>query len=421
MPWIDPVFLLSGGRSKLQRQTGGGPVKRDELNRLESRIEEGDSTLEGDIDPSPGEGRMENGTWTVDVMALLPEMDRLYEKLETARTGRLIAAIDSIDSLAERYGIAPKRLIFAIQKDLVERSNANVIFILETGDSNTLDYMGDGVVILEKSEMEGRRLRAMTIEKLRGQKIWVPRYAFSLAGGHFDCFNGRGFEDVPSRTGIGHIELGGFFHNLTEPGQYNLFEFAESVPIDIARTLAATLAAETAKNSRMIYTTPSMRLFGRDPLLTLEPCIENYSDVMRFISPVSVLHRKTKDPSIVPVDGESFFADFDWNTLSQYFPNSKSHPVFLMDANQIISHYGEGALNDLENHISNLMRIGGSCVGFNWPGQSLPSVDFGMSGRLIKVKTYGPHILFFGEKPHTPIFVLARTEVENNYELMPLL
>ncbi len=419
LPWIDPDVLLARGDDESARHRRKGMVSRSELDRLESRVEEGDGTLEGDYDPGPGASQIEKDAWTIDVMALLPEMDRLYDRLETARNGKIMVAIDSIDSLAEKYGIAPKRLIFAIQKDLVEHSNANVIFILETSETNSLDFMGDGVVSLEMDELEGRRLRLMRLEKLRGQRIFIPTYAFSLAGGHFDCFG-----DSPSGTltpEIEKIQMDGYFSNLTESGKYTVFEIDGSVPANVIHSLAASQVMEAASVSRGVYTTPSLRMFGRLPPELPKQLVGYCADAVRFISPVSQLQRNSGDPCTVPVDGESFFADFDMNGLKGLFPESRLPPVFLMDANQLLSQYGRDSLNDIETHISHLLRSGGTCVGFHWPGNSGVDMNFGMSHRLIKVKTKGPHVLVFGEKPHSPVFVLASKDQSRDLELRPLL
>lgn len=404
--WIDINMLLSKGKDDGARLTRKGMLSRKELDRLESRVEEGDESLEGDYDPEPGASKVENDTWTIDVANLLPEIDKLYEKLETAKTGKAMVAIDSIDSLAEKYGIAPRRLIHTIQKDLVERSDFNVIFILETSESNTLEFMGDGVVSLEMADLDGRRLRLMRLEKLRGQTIWNPINVFSLAGGHFDSFVECDGPEIHAHS-IENIDMAGFLQGIIEPGKYNLFEFEGHVPMNVVQSLAREIVKAAALVPKGIYTTLSTRMFGRSPSALLKPHLENYLDAIRFISPVSQLQKEYRDISTIPVDGESFFADFEWGTLKNLFPESRCPPIFMMDANQLLSHYGSGALNDIENHIANLVRNNGTCIGFSWPSGNAANVDFGMSDRLIKVRGQGQNVLFYGEKPHSPIYVLA--------------
>jgi KaiC/GvpD/RAD55 family RecA-like ATPase len=404
--WIDINMLLSKGKDDGSRLARKGMLSRKELDRLESRVEEGDETLEGDYDPEPGAGKVENDSWTIDMTNMLPEIDKLYEKLEATKSGRAMVAIDSIDSLAEKYGIAPRRLIHTIQKDLVERSNFNVIFILETSESNTLEFMGDGVVSLEMADLDGRRMRLMRLEKLRGQTIWNPVNAFSLASGHFDSFVDCQGSETHSQQ-IEKVDMAGFLQGIIEPGKYNLFEFEGPVPMNVVQSLAREIVKAAAIAPRGVYTTLSTRMFGRSPSALLEPHVENYLSTIRFISPVSQLQKEYRDMSTVPVDGESFFADFEWSFVKNMFPESGHPMVFIMDANQLLSQYSAGALNDIENHIANLVRNNGTCVGFSWPSGNTANVDFGMSDRLIKVRCQGQNVLFYGEKPHSPIYVLA--------------
>jgi len=419
--WIDFNVLLSKGKDYGSQLARKGMLSRKELDRLESRIEDGDETLEGDSDPEPGSGKVQNDTWTIDVTNLLPEIDKLYEKLEITQSGRAIIAIDSVDSLAERYGIAPRRLMHTIQKDLVERSNFNVIFVLETSVSNTLEFMGDGVVSLEMADIGGRRLRLMKLEKLRGQTIWNPIILFSLASGHFDSF----IEFLDPSIHDNHIDIinmDGFLQGIIEPGQYNLFEFEGTVPMKVIQSLSREIVKQASIVPRGVYTTMSTRLFGRAPSTLLETHVKDYQNTIRFISPLSLLQKESEDVFTVQVAGKSFLEDFDWNTVKKIFPESRQPPVLLMDANHILSHYGLEAKNDVENHIANLVSNNGTCIGFSWPSSNSVNVDFGMSNRLIKVRNQGLNVLFYGEKPYSPIYVFAPTGHGNNaYGFRPML
>jgi KaiC/GvpD/RAD55 family RecA-like ATPase len=247
--WVDFDMLLSRGKDDGSRQRKKGNLSRRELDRLESRVEEGDETLEGDYDPEPGSANLEDDAWTIDITALLPEIDSLYEKLEKGGPGKSIVAIDSIDSLAEKYGIAPRRLIHTLQKDLVERTGINVIFILETAAASTLDYMGDGVISLESTDIDGRRLRIMRLEKLRGQSIWHPEFSFSLAEGRFDCFANRAGAHQEREPGKQQIILDGLLEGIVAPGKYTLLELDGSVPPGIVRGIVSSAIDEAVKGS----------------------------------------------------------------------------------------------------------------------------------------------------------------------------
>src|SRR5438552_11994743 len=121
----------------------------------------------------------------------LPELEAAYEFVDKRLPERSLVLIDSIDALGEHYGIPAARLITILQKDLVEASRQNVLYVLESSGETRLDYLGDGVVSLASSEYQGRRLRVLTIEKLRGQQVQQPRYLYTLDGGRLTAFNIR--------------------------------------------------------------------------------------------------------------------------------------------------------------------------------------------------------------------------------------
>ena len=153
-------------------------LERTELDKLEGRIEmgeEGDETY-----AKHGEGQVSDGTLVFDLGSDLPEIDMAYDAVEKNLPQKTLILIDSINALAERYGIHPSKLINTLQKDLVESAGASVVFILEDSGETKLDYLGDGVVLFQSREHAGRRLRVMTIEKLRGTGVRQHKFLYTL-------------------------------------------------------------------------------------------------------------------------------------------------------------------------------------------------------------------------------------------------
>ena len=367
---------------------------------MESRVEEGDEFLEEDLDGEIGSGKTDGNTWTFDITSILPEIDMLYETLDTAEKEMSLVAIDSIDSLGEKYGISPRRLLKMLQKDLVERSGVNVIFILETSGLNQLEYIGDGVISLEMNEMENRRIRNMKVDKLRGQKISMPSIPFTLKDGHFNSFDYNIDELAGGQDSLKKLELSHILKNIIKPGKYVLFEFDRNVPAEMVQTLVNSIVNHNLENSIGMYSTPSVRLFGNSPA--------NYAsesnDKFKIISPISMIQRSHASDSMIKVDGDDFYTDFNASFIDKTFDGNENI-CFLLDANQIISHYGEEAIKDMELHISGLLQNGGACIGFNW--LSSKSMDMGISNNRIRVTNISSQWVIYGEKPYTPLYVIS--------------
>lgn len=73
--------------------------------------------------------------------------------------------------------------------ELIRRINVNLILITETSDLTFLDYLVDGTILLEDLDFAGRRLRLMTIKKMRGVLIKNKRYIYTLEEGRVKIFN----------------------------------------------------------------------------------------------------------------------------------------------------------------------------------------------------------------------------------------
>src|SRR5213592_3602341 len=182
---LKPAGLQTGLKGRL-----GSKVARNALDQLEGKLMEG---KEGD-DEEPeaiGSGEVKGNFLEVPLGFALPELEDAYTFVDDRIPERSLVLIDSIDALAEHYGIPAGRLITVLQKDLVEGSKQNVLYVLESSGETRLDYLGDGVVSLASMDHQGRRLRVLTIEKLRGQQIQQHRYLYTLDGGRLTAFDIR--------------------------------------------------------------------------------------------------------------------------------------------------------------------------------------------------------------------------------------
>jgi KaiC/GvpD/RAD55 family RecA-like ATPase len=169
----------------LNKQEQSPSVVRSELQRLEGQVEAGEVGGEGE-DGFTGE--ITQDEITLDLGIILPELEVAYDLAESNLPRKTLIVVDSINALSERYGISAERIINTLQKDLVENSGTNIIYTLEEAGKTGLDYLGDGVIQLESGDIDGRRIRQMVIEKLRGVSVEQWKYYLTLTGGRMSVF-----------------------------------------------------------------------------------------------------------------------------------------------------------------------------------------------------------------------------------------
>ncbi|MEK6987864.1 MAG: gas vesicle protein GvpD P-loop domain-containing protein, partial [Candidatus Thermoplasmatota archaeon] len=191
---LKPVVIQTGPKAPRTESKAA----RDALDQLTGKMQSGEESGEEESGPGSGGAGVKGDIFEIPIGEDLPEVEDAYKFVDERMPKRSLILIDSIDALAEHYGIAASRLINVFQKDLVEGSKQNVLYVLEGGGETRLDYLGDGVVNLSAAEHEGRRLRIMTIEKLRGQQVRQHKYLYTLDGGRLTAFT------IPEKERLPH-------------------------------------------------------------------------------------------------------------------------------------------------------------------------------------------------------------------------
>ncbi len=175
----------------------------------------------------------------------MPEVENVYNRIEKALPEKSLLVIDSLEGVTHKYGLEMEEFVMALQKDLVEGSSTDVVMILEKPEAGGIEYLVDGLISIQREELDERRVRHLRIEKLRATNIGRARYAVTLNGGRFEALgivrNSTGgapsgaWKPItdPERyysTGIPDFDklLGGGFRR----GSVNAFEVDVNVGID---------------------------------------------------------------------------------------------------------------------------------------------------------------------------------------------
>jgi KaiC/GvpD/RAD55 family RecA-like ATPase len=127
-----------------------------------------------------------------------PEFIRsLNEKIQTAERHPVTVIIDSLDALKSNLDLAENDVTLeTLLLEIGEKAATNMLFITETSEPCKLDYLVDGVVRLEKEIIDGKLIRKIYLEKIRGGQIEQPYYLFTLKNSKFTTFIPRLFPRI---------------------------------------------------------------------------------------------------------------------------------------------------------------------------------------------------------------------------------
>ena len=170
----------------------------------------------------------------------MPEIEATYDRVEYVLPQKTTFVIDSVEGVTHKYNVDAEELITALQKDLVENSNTDLILVLEKAEIPKLEYLVDGVVSLSMSELDGRRVREGHLIKLRATEIRQPSYLLTLQNGRIMCFEpfhperlkANGWEvkaDTESHYSTGILDLDALLAGGFRKGSYNVIEIGHKV------------------------------------------------------------------------------------------------------------------------------------------------------------------------------------------------
>ena len=401
---VEKILLgLAAIKGELKSEKVRSP--RKELHKLEGNIEEGGE--EPLAEPS-GEGEL-----TVTVGPVMPEIEMAYDVVDKALPERTLIIIDSIDALAEKYGLQPSKLINALQRDLVEGCGTNIVYVLETPDP-LLDYLGDGVVYLSLNSTTGRRIREMDLLKLRGCEIRQPKYVYTLLGGRVRTFEyGRyskpekpkTFEMTPDpdkkRISTGNADLDEMLGGGLRKGTITLIELGPGVPVVSSSSIENAIISNFAAQARGVAWLPTKKTgaeVARDELVGfVEP--EQFDKSVRILEPHAA--SESPKPYAVTLEGEDVRVDIKWQDVQYALKDTKSPYLSMIGFDSLESIYGPGVLDGLMDYLSALLNNDGVFVATVTPSVKSTSRLTDLAHTHIRIDKTSGIMIVRGEEPYT--------------------
>lgn len=390
-------------------------VEREELKKLEGKVERGEIiTEEDELDD-----KLKN-EFVFEIGKTLPELDKSYDMVNRNLPDKSLIIIDSIESLSEHYGIPKEKIVKTLQKDLVEKSNTNVIFTYENLGSSELDHVVDGIVELKEEKREDRTLRMMEIMKLRTQEIDNRKYLYTLSEGEFQAIS-KTSTLYGERPGLAEYDFSALDEELTkiindiEPGQLSLLEVDRNSPREYIDTLLCFLIADSCESGRASIWLPSLETRPDYLITTVESQLgtEN-KDLEDFL-----LLETEKDISTEKVkllSGNDINQDLNKELIEHSIPQSSDHLTILLDLETIELVYGPEAFNDLRRIITSFKKRGHSVVliGGDYL-ENLKRFEY-MAESVTKIEEIEDTTCIFGKKPQTSIYSVS-SNLEDGFKL----
>ncbi len=257
---------------------------------------------------------------TVSEKGLSTVLEMVLEEVTVLGAKRLV--IDSFSAMAQAFKepIEARIIIHNILGKLVRHLGCTTVLIVEvpTGSekigASIEEFVSDGVIILRKDDYDGRLIREIDVEKLRGTKTERQRFLFTLNKGFqvFPPFSNKNvgnpnekFEaDRGTKThypsGIPELDeiLGGEGYPR---GSSVLYELGENVPVEALNSIVNPTLANFIMRKRGAIVIPMIEYSPEDirrmvASFTEEEKFDEFARVMFFPHPLMDMNK----PYIVP-------------------------------------------------------------------------------------------------------------------------
>jgi len=366
-----------------------------------------------------------NGKMSVSIGRELRDIESIYDAVESNLPERSLVVIDSIDAMAEKYGMTCSKLINTIQKDVVEQYGANALFVLENADAQ-LDYLGDGVVMLSVKEFQRRRIREIDLLKLRGCEIQQPKYLYTLRGGKIRSFGLNGdsrpmspgcWSSIPDNDGMissGIQDLDRLLEGGLERGSITLIELGEGIPTSFTRLLETSLVSNFVSLGRGVLWIPLRKASPETSRGYLLKMIDE-NDFDRLVRiPISASQLNMFDSKhIMAVEGLDASADLSWKNIEYSLQGAESPFLSLVGFDTIESIYGGDLMNKLMGHLGAIRSNEGVFVGITSPSARSTERLADLANVHIKIDRIGGTIIMYGKEPFTGCNAITYGHREN--------
>jgi len=128
------------------------------------------------------------------------EADDVFNKVLTLKRSRLrgLIVIDSWEGALRNTSEDGRRMIESAILSDPDDNRVGVVLVSEGGRVGDLPNLVDGIVTLSSSELDGRRMRTIVVNKLRGLRVKSDRALFSLDKGKFNLLANTKFDNDAS-------------------------------------------------------------------------------------------------------------------------------------------------------------------------------------------------------------------------------
>ncbi len=370
---------------------------------------------------------VEKGTLEVfDRNSRMADANRFTKELRTQMEeigiGRLtILVLDTVDSIIEKFDNPHRKL-----KELVETLadlGIKAILVQEEAGNSYLDFLVGGIVTLNKSTFDDNRIRAVSIDKMRGVQITSPETLMTLKDGRFKCFHQhydptevektkwKTIPDTPKHFSTGIPDMDAILDGGFEKGSYNVIDIGD----DISKEEYMSMLRPMLLNFLSLHRGVVMVTAGGDHPDAVRSDLIQYMDkgvFDRYMKIADYSLAQTDKPYIMALNTSKEQAIKLWRDSMQSLRGPEDNPILEFTGLDNVEYQrGEApAIRELLNGVAATKVSNDLGLGIIKPGLKLTQAIKNMADTYFKIVNIHGSVCVYGLKPQTPLYAITTGE-----------
>src|SRR5713101_3160923 len=347
------------------------------------------------------------------------EANDVLNKILTIKRSRLrgLMVIDSWEGALRNTSEDGRRMIESAILSDPDDSRVGVVLVSEGGRVGDLPNLVDGIVTLSSTELEGRRLRTIVVNKLRGQRVKSDRALFSLDKGKFKLLPNTQFESDSSKrphilSPVPHTES--FFSTGSQDldimlkggirrGSSILIDVNNTVPTMGVRLLLRIINANFVNQGGFSCIVPFSTVSSENVAESLRPIIGETT----FNERVRIMEYKQELPPEKwrvllkgnPLDDFTLFGKI-WKEVE----TDSSSIILAIDLDKLVQVYGDNlTLPSLANLGASIRDAGAVTLAVASEPNKIREAFLRTADYYLKVESINDTMVIYGVKPFTNV------------------
>src|SRR5467141_4869656 len=347
------------------------------------------------------------------------EADDVFNKILTIKRSRLrgLMVIDSWEGALRNTSEDGRRMIESAILSDPDDNRVGVVLVSEGGHVGDLPNLVDGIVTLSSSELDGRRLRTIIVNKLRGFRVKSDRALFSLDKGKFNLLADTKFDnDASAKPSImspvphtqtsfstGSRDLDLMLKGGIKKGSSILVDVNNTVPTMGVRLLLRIIVANFVNQGGSSFIVPFSTVSSDNVAESLRPLVGNdtLEERVRIAEFNPDLPRRRWRVQLrgKVMDDFTLFGNI-WKELGTV----SSSTILAVDFDKIVQIYGDDLmLPGLANMGASIRDTGAVTLAISSGPNKIREAFLRTADYYLKVENINNTMVIYGVKPFTNV------------------